>query len=515
MVLAQVGHQEPTLEWLLARSDLVVRASVAEVSKELLPKEPFSPDRAWAIVTLKVHETFKGRPPETLRIAEWSSASDRRHEDWRDAGRELLVFLLWNPSYQPGERKVEARFPFTRHYFVGGVFRLGPVIPQENGWSWLPATLFRNNLDVLETPAEILEATRRLVAAGSGAFGEIREHELSLPRRVMEWSGRAGDVNHLYVPVDPQLETLAREFILSPAEVLSKRGNSAAKRAREQWWDGYWVGRMHAAKNEDDRRQVRVERDRRDRLERDELRVGGVQALVYFKSDKNVALLASLLNDESISVVVAAAKAMVSERLREAASALVKRLKDKDASVRMHAAHGLGEIGAKESAPELVELLKDEDPVVRRVVAGVLGEKLKAKEAAPELVKLLKDGDPSVRSEAAEGLRRVGSKADAAALLKVLHDEHADVRRNAVRALGDLGAMEGVPDLVRLLDDPHLQTTVAWALAALGAREAIPGLLRMLRGESGEDQVFAARMLGFMLRRQPTVAVQRFLLDGC
>lgn len=228
MALAQPqAHDEPSLEWLVARSDLVVRASVTEVSKELLPKEPFPHDWAWIIVTLKVHETLKGRPPQALQFAERSLTYNMRYEGWKEAGREFLVFLVRNPCYKSIEIRFESRFPFAlfaHHHVPWGLIRLGPAVPQEKGWETVPSVLFRNNLDVLEDPADILEAARRAVAAGRGAAGEIRMHALSLPRRVMDWAGRSGDWNFLSVPVDPGLEILAREFIRSPAETLSKRG---------------------------------------------------------------------------------------------------------------------------------------------------------------------------------------------------------------------------------------------------------------------------------------------------
>jgi hypothetical protein len=306
MILAQVGYDAPTLEWLVGRSDVIVRASVAEVSKHPLPD-----NRAWNTVTLKLHETLKGKPPETIQFADHSLASDRRYEGWKDAGREFLVFLLQNPQYQPGKKELEARFPLTPWGEGWTMFRLGPPVGEEKSWTPLPAALFRSNLDVLEIPAEILEATRRAVTVGGS--GAPRMHKLSLPRSVMQWSGRSGDVNDLTVPVDSHLETLAKELIHSPDDVLSKRGKSTARKEDEIWRDGYWFGRLTGAKDDDERRQIRADRDKRDHLDRDELRVAGVHALAYFKSKENVALLKSLLNDEVVAVRVAAANAIGKE----------------------------------------------------------------------------------------------------------------------------------------------------------------------------------------------------------
>ncbi len=497
MLLAQPqAYHAPTVEWLVARSDLVMRASVAEVSKEPLP-----PFRAWIIVTLKVHESLKGTPPETLQFAEDSDAGDKRYDGWKDSGREFLVFLSRNPRYRAGEKEIEARFPFTRYDGSGWtLFRLGPAVPQEERWYPPPSGLFSSTLDVLETPVEILEAARRAVAARRRAVGEVRMHELSLPQRVMEWSGDRADWNFLQVPVDSQLEILARAMIQSPSEVLSKRGNSAGKRKGEAWWDGFWTGRMSAAKNDDERGQVKAGRDRQYQNEIDELRASGVEALGHFKSKENVALLKSLLNDDLVPVRMAAAKAVGKEGAKEAAAALVNLLKDKDASARRAAVMGLGEIGARESVPALMELLKDEDPAIRRAVAWVLGPQLRVKEAAPEFVKLLKDGDASVRAEAAQGLGWVGSRAAAAELVKALQDAEAAVRWNAAGALQNLGAKEAAPDLIRILKDPDLQVrrSAADALAALGAKEAIPEFLRMLRDDLGDDQPTAARALGLL-----------------
>ena len=64
---AQMGYTQASIEWLVADSDVVVRASVVDVS-------PGRPDRereelVWRTITVDVHETLKGSPRKRLDFA--------------------------------------------------------------------------------------------------------------------------------------------------------------------------------------------------------------------------------------------------------------------------------------------------------------------------------------------------------------------------------------------------------------------------------------------------------------
>jgi hypothetical protein len=267
---AQMGYQACSLEWLVADSDVVVRASVINVEQEV-----------WNTVTVKVHETLKGDRAETRTFDDRDPASKKIYEGWRDAGREQLWFLVRGERRGDGE-DAEAHGLTARHRLTtygGGwsVIRLGPPVPEEQGYVPMPPPIITMRLDVLQAPHDILDAARADAVAGRGS---VRGHDIELPRGVMQRSGRSGDGNALRVPVDRRLEELGRRLIQSAGEFLPK-----------------------------------AEQPYRDRL-----RLEGVRALRHFPSEKNAALLKSLLDDPAFSIHVspAGARAKVYD-LREAA----------------------------------------------------------------------------------------------------------------------------------------------------------------------------------------------------
>src|SRR5438477_1769429 len=91
---AQVGHDEVSLEWLVASSDSVVRATVARVTRE-----PAAGQWVWLSVTLAVRETLKGKAFRLITVAQHPLAWDRIYDEWRDLKREQLWFLQRNEKF--------------------------------------------------------------------------------------------------------------------------------------------------------------------------------------------------------------------------------------------------------------------------------------------------------------------------------------------------------------------------------------------------------------------------------
>jgi hypothetical protein len=278
-VVAQIGYSENTIEASVAESSLIVRATVADLKFESVDDRP---TKGWkrTIVTLKVKETLKGRPVETVTFGEGNYEPDRRYEAWKKAGTELLWFFGPNPMYGKSptwvEDEISVRFPLQKQLWV----RLGPGISIEKRYDQVLKPMFRMDLNVVEGPVAILEAVRASILyptdrERAGVLpvpdGFSADHySISVPHAIMARSGRVGDANSIGVPIDRRLETLARRLIESPSDFLPK---------------------------ETDAEHARNPKGRNS--EKDLLRAEGTKALRYFKSESNVRLLKSLLADSA------------------------------------------------------------------------------------------------------------------------------------------------------------------------------------------------------------------------
>ena len=136
--IAQRGHGVNTMEWQVARSDVVVRATITKVVRDI-PREQFE---AYVAVTLKVHETLKGTKSESLTCLMESFKGDKRYEGWRDAKLEFIVFLVSNDAYSTHSPAFEARYPLRSFRIGGSLLRLGPPVPAEDGIRTFPTGVF-------------------------------------------------------------------------------------------------------------------------------------------------------------------------------------------------------------------------------------------------------------------------------------------------------------------------------------------------------------------------------------
>ena len=264
VVRGQVGCSASTLEALVAGSEVVVRATVAEVERGP-GVERWGP----AKVVLNVVETLRGPARKTYTFDTHLYESDHIYEGWRRAGREgLWFFSPEHKSRGPGAKPAVPPRPPTFRIVV----RLGPAVVEEEGFVPGPPPVLTMDLTALERPDDILKAAR--IAAREGS-AEVMD--LDVPRAIMERTGRSGDANRLGVPVDRRLEALARRLITSPGDFLSDRDFSPPRDDAERALRASWL-----------------------RSDRDRLRREGVKALRPFKSDANIALLRPLLDDPAL-----------------------------------------------------------------------------------------------------------------------------------------------------------------------------------------------------------------------
>ena len=261
---AQVGHRASTIEWRVADADIIVRASVAEVTG--VPVE--QPDdgvyrnpEVAKTVTVNVHETLKGEHADSLLFTDRTSASDKIYEGWKTAGGEQLWFFT-RVGKPKGKNDADATPRRVRFSQDSSVIRLGPPVPEEKDFSPPPAAFFTVDLKVVKEPKDILAATRAAVAE-TPKQGWFLSHRVNLPRAVMEATGRSGDANDLVAPVDHRLEAAARQWIATPEEVPLRLGISKDDATR------YYSGAFQCE---------------------------GARALRFFKSRENAAILKRLLD---------------------------------------------------------------------------------------------------------------------------------------------------------------------------------------------------------------------------
>lgn len=214
---AQMGYEAPSLEWLVADSDVVVRATIIEVESNPVPNpDPHTYRNAGVrkTVTISVLETLKGEHAEALTLAEGTLASNRMYEGWQIAQTELIWFLKRKSGQETGSDSA-----LEPHGVGWSVIRLGAKVPEEDGWTSLPPPIFNMGLEVLTDPEVILQAAR-LAADTTGKSAEPQSYLIDLPATIMARSGKSGDANRLTVPVDARLEALAHRLINAPAAFL-------------------------------------------------------------------------------------------------------------------------------------------------------------------------------------------------------------------------------------------------------------------------------------------------------
>jgi hypothetical protein len=280
---AQVGYTPSSIEWLTASSDVVVRASVADLAyKDRAPeKGETRSQRQWVTVTLKVRATLKGKAPETIVFVIEQVRGMETLLGWKKSGQPVLWFLV---DIRDRKEEIPRDFPAQpqgklrlREHCVNFLDTSAVALGSPKAGKRVPRPMFSMDFQVLDEEDKILEAVKAEVARHQK--GAIRAIRIPMPRQVAARSGRSGDVNVLYVPVNDRLEQLAHVWV----------------RSKEDW-----------------------------------VRQAGVQALGQFKSEANAAILKSMLDDKAWRVEQ---KDDLKERVYHVREAAYKTLQEWEVSI--------------------------------------------------------------------------------------------------------------------------------------------------------------------------------------
>lgn len=193
-----------SVEWMTADADRVVRGQVAAVAAR--------PGRAgWYDVTVQVTEALKGAAAAQVIVAIPQAAADPLA--WQASHAELLLFLV------DGKRRVDDDPGYAK---VALALRRGErAAVVLDGATCGP--LFDRRFAVLDQREPVLAAVR--AAATSTA---TRAHRIDLPFDAPATAVLYGGSSvWFYLPVDAQLEKLARTWIAS-VDVLRREAGVAA-----------------------------------------------------------------------------------------------------------------------------------------------------------------------------------------------------------------------------------------------------------------------------------------------
>ena len=291
-------HRHQSLEWQVVDSDLVVRGVVADVvvARDREPDKAaaktykydgsdrapggnagggyYAPGFADATpgtfprydgfsvhgypsktVTIEVRETLKGDKADRRQFMVQVEATNDSLERWKTSKEEVLCFLQRN-SNRPGEFLLRNT---GNYYFSNSIFSDATMFSLDAKASEGKPRLFSIELQIPSTPDEILKTVRTAVALERGRK-RVQSYDLPLPAEIAVRSGGKATVNYLVLPRDERLESLARRLIESPADFLAQGDKDLTH----------------------------------------ELRMEGIKALRLFKTEKNLALLRSWLDDPQV-----------------------------------------------------------------------------------------------------------------------------------------------------------------------------------------------------------------------
>jgi hypothetical protein len=238
-----------SLEWSVANGAMIVRGVAVDVSTTT------QTDRdamwTWNIVTLDVKETIKGDKVERVKFALTSNKSNTLLQEWTKAKKEVLWILRPRAKSQTEFGALIVIPPEVDWFAPTWGLPLGewklPVA--EDGFMTL-------DLKIITTPDDLLKTIRKAVAE-ENSQKPFPSHDLELPKKFAKRHGLTGYRSYLTAPVDHRLEKLARRLVQSPGDFLAK--DDVDERRELQWM--------------------------------------GVKALRLFRSEENLALLKTWLED--------------------------------------------------------------------------------------------------------------------------------------------------------------------------------------------------------------------------
>jgi hypothetical protein len=219
--LAQIGPRSKTsLEWMTVCSDVVAKATVAEIAygkpirfNEVLDSFPVT-------VTLKVSTTWKGEPHETVQFCfeQFRETADMQNLTRLKATGQPAIWFL---------RKIRGLNDPLRTT-LGQINRVPSSLPQPIGWIELRSAKTEQIIEGSLSPRgvlslnshvfELLEDEDKLVRAVQAELS--RPHpklfrDMQFPVTNVLGGGPTGDGTFLIVPVTPHLAELAQGWVTS------------------------------------------------------------------------------------------------------------------------------------------------------------------------------------------------------------------------------------------------------------------------------------------------------------
>ena len=250
-----------SLEAKITQAATVLRGTITNLLRNI---EPGYPNPTNFIIAVAVDEIIKGHINDKtveITLPDWTHGESpgwREFEQLADQHASILLFLD-----DSGQLTVTNYPDFEKAVFLGMALPRGKVLVETNSltlkqaFDFTGSPIYDMDLTILTKPEEILArswtfARKQIETAKFHRFQLLNDNNV-------QWRSFC-----LLVPVEPALETIAKRLIAAPEDFISNNN----------------------ARNDPAARVI--------------LRVDGVKALQYFKSDENIKLLKPLLNADCL-----------------------------------------------------------------------------------------------------------------------------------------------------------------------------------------------------------------------
>jgi HEAT repeat protein len=173
---------------------------------------------------------------------------------------------------------------------------------------------------------------------------------------------------------------------------------------------------------------------------------------------------------------------------------LMPLLDDDSKSVKLMAARALGQLGVAEAEPVLEEMKIDQDGQLRPDVCAALAE-IDPESCVPVALEIMGAKETDRHESAAAALAAVGGEPAREALREGLEKLRGEKRAPVIEALGEVGTEDDVDAVLKYIDFRENVIAVLEALGDLGGEKAVETLRRYLDVEDAGARAEAASAL--------------------
>ena len=175
-----LSSADSSVEWKAAHSKQIVRAVISEVTPHKLPDglHRYAGIRRYHTVTIRVLETLKGEPAETLQFVQsYGSMGNFKFAEAQKSGQPILLFL---DDWFRSQKLIRANggYAFTRCPLA--VQWLAVLEPKKVRWTHTTVPVLSSDLHCQSTPEQLLETVRAFLKARKGD-GPPRGKTVQLP----------------------------------------------------------------------------------------------------------------------------------------------------------------------------------------------------------------------------------------------------------------------------------------------------------------------------------------------